>query len=103
MNGNMTISRTDPFMALMGGNLINGDTYFGGIGAAQLGFWPNGFEDGFNTVGGGMEWTSLNGANDIGFYDSGVGPGAYYSSDESGFFIATPTPVFVGIGFGWSK
>jgi hypothetical protein len=81
-------------MGLLGGNMITGDTYYGGIGAAN---W-----DPLAPFGGGGEWTSSGGWTPIGFYDSGFG-GAYKSGDGQGVFFSTPTPIFVGIGFGWSK
>jgi len=78
-------------LGLMGGNMMTGNTYFGGIGAAQL-----------EPFGGGGEWTSSDGLTPIGFYDSGFGPGAYMSGGGNGVFFSTPTPVFIGIGLGWS-
>jgi hypothetical protein len=79
-------------MGIFGGNMINGDTYWGGIGAAQAG-----------PFGGGAEWTGSDGFTPIGFFDSGFGPGGYVSGQGDGVFLATPTPIFVGIGVGWSQ
>ena len=86
-------------LCLMGGNMRTGQTYWGGLAAGSLGVLP-----GENTLGGGAEWTSSAGWNPIFLYDSGVGPGGYYVPNEGyGAFMATPTPIFVGIGYGWSN
>jgi len=90
-------------MVFIGGNMVNGNSYYGGLIAGQLGIMPNGVDDGWNILGGGGEWTSSDGGTMIGFYDTGFGPGYYFSGDGNGYFLATPTPIFFGIGICWNQ
>jgi len=80
-------------MALAGGNMKNGDIYVGGLGAVA--YEPLG-------IAGGVEATSSDGFTPIVIFDVGY-VGGYSSDDGRGFILSTPTPIFVGFGFGWSR